>query len=127
MHAGVDEYTIRLDGIRFRARHGVSDSERQLPQDFLVTVDVSLPVSVLPQGDHLRDVFDYDRLASLVVEVGTSQAFRLLETLGQRLIERIFDATPATRASISVTKSRPPTDASVEGVTVTLIAQRPRS
>lgn len=127
MQPGVDEYTIRLDGIRFRARHGVSDSERQLPQDFLATVDVSLPVSVLPVGDHLRDVFDYDRLASLVVEVGTSQAFRLLESLAQRLIERIFEATPATRASISVTKSRPPTDASVDSVTVTLIAQRPRS
>ena len=34
----VREYKIRLDGIRFRGKHGVSDSERDLPQDFLLVV-----------------------------------------------------------------------------------------
>ena len=118
------EYRIRLEGIRFRGRHGVSDSERDLPQDFLVTVDVTLPVSVLPAGDHIRDVFDYDRLATLVVEEGTRKSCRLLEILAQRVIERVLEDTPATRVAVSVTKSRPPTTSSVDTVSVELVGSR---
>jgi dihydroneopterin aldolase len=118
------EYRIRLDGIRFLGHHGVSDSERDLPQDFLVTVDVSLPATVLPGGDHFRDVFDYDRLATMVVEEGTKKSCRLLETLARRVIERVLEDTPATRVAVSVTKSRPPTNSSVDAVSVELVGRR---
>ncbi len=118
------DYTIRLEGIRFRAKHGVSDSERELPQDFLVSVEVRLPGETLPSSDHLRDVFDYDRVASLVVEEGTKQAFRLLEILAQRVIERIFADTPAVKVTVAVTKSRPPTRSSVDSVSVELTSRR---
>ena len=124
MTFAVAEYNIRVEGIRFRGKHGVSDSERDLPQDFLVTVDVTLPVSVLPQGDHMRDVFDYDRVSSLVVEVGTGQPCRLLETLARRVIEKVLEGTPATRVAVSVTKQRPPTTHSVDTVAVELVAHR---
>lgn len=118
------DYKIRLDGIRFRGRHGVSDAERDLPQDFLVTLQVALPTSSLPEADSYRDVFDYDRLASLVVEEGTGQQCKLLETLAQRVIARILRDTPVTWVSVSVTKSRPPTHASVDSVSVELVARR---
>lgn len=118
------EYKIRLTGVRFRARHGVTDSERELPQDFLADVEITLPTAALPGTDQLRDVFDYDRFASLIVEVGTSQAFRLLESLGARVIERVLEATPATRVCVSITKLRPPTTSSVDAVSVELVGRR---
>jgi len=123
VHA-VTEYRLRLDGIRFRGHHGVSDSERALPQDFLVSLEAHLPLGVLPSGDAIADVFNYDRLATLVVEEGTRQKCRLLETLAQRVIARILADTPATRVSVAVTKSRPPTRSSVDSVTVELRATR---
>ena len=122
--AVVREYRIRLEGIRFRGTHGVSDSERDLPQDFLVSLELWLPASVLPSTDQLKHVFDYDRVASLVVEEGTKQAYKLLEILAQRLLERLLTDTPATRASVSITKSHPPTRASVDAVSVELVATR---
>ena len=123
VHA-VTEYRLRLDGIRFRGHHGVSDSERALPQDFLVSLEAHLPLGVLPSGDAIADVFNYDRLATLVVEEGTRQKCRLLETLAQRVIARVLADTPATRVSVAVTKSRPPTRSSVDSVTVELRATR---
>ncbi len=120
----VREYKIRLDGIRFRGKHGVSDSERDLPQDFLVNVELALPVSVLPQADQMKDVFDYDGVASLVVDEGTNRTYRLLETFAQRLLERLLRETPATRARVSVQKSRPPTRCSVDSAAVELVAER---
>ena len=120
----VNEYTVRLESIRFRGKHGVSRSERSLPQDFRVTVEVSLPVSCLPPTDNVAEVFDYDRISTIVVDEGTKQQCKLLETLGQRLISRIFADTPATRVVVAVTKSHPPTVASVDSVVVTLASQR---
>ncbi len=116
----VDTYSIRLEGIRFRARHGASDAERYLLQDFVVDLEVSLPVALLPDSDERHCVYDYDALASLVVDEGTSNSYKLLETLAQRLLERLLRTTPATRATVRLRKFGPPTTASVDTVAIEL-------
>src|SRR4051812_24045893 len=95
MASETSAYRIRLEGIRFRARHGASRAERDLPQDFVVDLEVELPVSLLPRSDTRARVFDYDALASIVVDEGTRVSYKLLETLGERLITRILADTPA--------------------------------
>jgi len=120
----VETYRIRLEGIRFRAHHGVSKAERGLPQDFVVNVEVALPVSSLPRTDSLAKVFDYDGLASLVVDEGTRVSYKLLETLGERIISRVLADTPAVAVTVQVKKFGPPTNASVDAVSVELVAKR---
>jgi dihydroneopterin aldolase len=124
MPPSIQVYRIRLEGIRFRARHGVSRAERDLPQDFVVHLDVTLPVSALPKTDSRARVFDYDKLANLVVDEGTSGSYKLLETLGERLIARILRDTPATSVTVQVKKFGPPTAASVDAVSVELSTER---
>ncbi len=124
MSASVETYRIRLEGIRFRARHGASRAERDLPQDFVVHLDVFLPVALLPRSDSRARVFDYDQLASLVVDEGTRVSYKLLETLAERLIERVLADTPATSVSVQVKKFGPPTSASVDAVAVELTGRR---
>jgi 7,8-dihydroneopterin aldolase/epimerase/oxygenase len=120
----VREYRIRIDGVRFRSRHGASASERRLPQDFVVGVELSLPAAKLPRSDDRRDVVDYDRLASAVVEEGTARSCRLLETLARRIADRLFAVSPATSVRVVVTKHRPPTSSSVEAASVELTVSR---
>jgi dihydroneopterin aldolase len=120
----VRDYSIRLDGVRFRSRHGASVSERRLPQDFVVRVDLSLPPAALPARDERREVVDYDRIASVIVDEGTSGSCRLLETLAKRIVERIFADFPATSVRIIITKARPPTSMSVEAASVELLVSR---
>lgn len=124
MPPSIQVYRIRLEGIRFRARHGVSRAERDLPQDFVVHLDVTLPVSALPKTDSRARVFDYDKLANLVVDEGTSGSYKLLETLGERLISRVLKDTPAIGVTVQVKKFGPPTAASVDAVSVELSAER---
>jgi dihydroneopterin aldolase len=127
MSSTVESYRIRLAGIRFRARHGASRAERDLPQDFVVDLDVTLPVGALPRADSRARVFDYDRLASLVVEEGTSASYKLLETLAERLITRILEGTPASAVTVQVKKFGPPTSVSVDAVSVELTGRRDSS
>ena len=116
----VDHYRIRLDGIRFRARHGASDAERYLLQDFVVDLEVALPVGKLPDDDERSCVYDYDTLASLVVDEGTHTSYKLLETLARRLLERVLAETPALSATVRLRKFGPPTAASVDTVAIEL-------
>jgi 7,8-dihydroneopterin aldolase/epimerase/oxygenase len=120
----VRDYRIRLDSVRFRSKHGASMSERRLPQDFVATVELSLPTEALPANDDRRDVVDYDRIASAIVSEGTSRSCRLLETLAKRIVERIFAEFPATSVRIAITKPRPPTSSSVEAAAVELLISR---
>jgi 7,8-dihydroneopterin aldolase/epimerase/oxygenase len=124
MPAQVETYRIRLESIRFRARHGASRAERDLPQDFVVHLDVVLPVALLPRADTRARVFDYDKLASLVVDEGTRVSYKLLETLAERLIERVLADTPAVSVTVQVKKFGPPTTASVDAVAVELTGRR---
>ena len=120
----VATYKIRLQNIRFRARHGALRAERDLPRDFVVDVTVELPVSALPRTDSLSRVFDYEKIATIVVDEGTTKTYKLLETLAQRLIERMLEETPADSVTIEVRKFAPPTSASVDMFSVELSARR---
>jgi len=124
MPAQVETYRIHLEGIRFRARHGASRAERDLPQDFVVHLDVVLPVALLPRADTRARVFDYDKLANLVVDEGTRVSYKLLETLAERVIERVLADTPAVSVTVQVKKFGPPTTASVDAVSVELTGRR---
>lgn len=118
------QYRMRLEGIRFRGRHGASRAERGLPQDFVVDLEVSLPLRELPRRDCRSGVFDYDALASLVVEEGTRGSCKLLETLARRLLERVLSDTPALAATVRLRKFGPPTRASVDTVAIELAGER---
>lgn len=120
----IQTYTIRVDGIRFRAKHGVSRAERDLPQDFVVHLAVELPVGSLPRADTRARVFDYDKLSNLVVEAGTSASYKLLETLAERIIGRVLDDTPAVSVTVQVKKFGPPTSVSVDAVAIELMARK---
>ena len=124
MSPRISSYRISLDGIRFRARHGASDAERYLLQDFVVDLTVTLPVERLPEEDERRQVYDYDELASLVVEEGTRTSYRLLETLARRLLEQVLERTPALSAQVRLRKFGPPTTASVDTVAIELSGSR---
>jgi dihydroneopterin aldolase len=118
------EYTLRLHAVRFRAKLGASHSERALPQEIVVDVELTLPVSAFPKRDVRRDAVDYGAVADIIVEEGGAESYRLLETYAQRLIERLLRETPALRARVSATKLRVPTSHSVDRAVVELVADR---
>src|SRR6516164_6973449 len=114
------EYTLRLHGVRFRANLGASHSERSLPQEIVVDVELTLPVAAFPKRDLRRDAVDYGRVADMVVEEGLAEPYRLLETFAQRLVGRLFRETPALRVRVATTKLRVPTSHSVDRAVVEL-------
>ncbi len=120
----LEAYTLRVDGIRFRANLGASHSERSLPQEIVVDVELTLPLTALPKRDRRPDAVDYDAVAGLVVEQGLAERYRLLETYVQRVLERLMEATPATKIRVAATKLRMPTMHNVDRAVVEMVATR---
>ena len=87
-------------------------------------MELVLPTSSVPAAHERDEVVDYDRIASAIVDEGTSRSCRLLETLAKRVIERLFRECPATSVRIVITKARPPKLSSVESVSVELSVGR---
>ena len=87
-------------------------------------LEVELPIALLPRTDARARVFDYDRLASLVVEAGTSASYKLLETLAERIIARVLEDTPALCVTVQVKKFGPPTSVSVDSASVELSGKK---
>lgn len=123
----IEDYTLRLRGIRFRTHLGASHSERALPQEIVVDVDLTLPVAALPARDRRRDVVDYDAIAGLVVQEGQAERYHLLETYTRRLVERLLAETPAVVVRVSAAKARVPTKHDVGLAVVELSARRPEA
>jgi 7,8-dihydroneopterin aldolase/epimerase/oxygenase len=120
----VTEYTLRLHSIRFRTNLGASRSERDIPQEIVVDVELTLPITALPKRDLRRDAVDYGVIADLVVEEGLRDQYHLLETYAQRLVDRLLAETPALRVRVGATKLRVPTTHSVDRAVVELVATR---
>ncbi len=120
----ISGYTLRLQGVRFRANIGASAAERSIPQDLVVDVDLELPVAALPKRDAKRDVIDYDRVVRVVVEVGLAEPYRLIEVYVQRVLERLLTETPALRVRVAATKSRVPSTYSTDLAAVELVGVR---
>jgi dihydroneopterin aldolase len=109
---------ITLHGIQFYAYHGVHGEERRLGQRFLVDVELNVDVSAAASRDDVSSAVDYSQVHAVVVEIGTGQQFRLLETLATRIASTLLDRFPIRGVTVRATKPAPALVGVLAGVTV---------
>lgn len=114
----VEASYIRLEGLRFRALHGVMPQERQVGGDFLVTLRVGYPLAVAMASDDVKDTLDYAALYRLV-EREMLLPSNLLEHVAGRIAETIEKAFPQVSSiDLTLTKLNPPMGADCQGASV---------
>jgi len=114
----VEASYIRLEGLRFRALHGVMPQERQVGGDFLVTLRVGYPLAVAMASDDVKDTLDYAALYRLV-EREMLLPSKLLEHVAGRIAEAIEKAFPQVSSiDLTLTKLNPPMGADCQGTSV---------
>ena len=114
----VEASYIRLEGLRFRALHGVMPQERQVGGDFLVTLRVGYPLAIAMASDDVKDTLDYAALYRLV-EREMLIPSKLLEHVAGRIAEAIEKAFPQVSSiDLTLTKLNPPMGADCQGASV---------
>jgi dihydroneopterin aldolase len=109
---------ILLHGIQFYGYHGVYDEERRLGQRFLVDVELRLDVSGAASDDDVSATVDYGQVQAVVLEIGTGQRFKLLETLATRIASAILGRFPVREVTVRATKPAPALPGVLSGVSV---------
>ena len=112
--------TIRLKNIKIYAYHGCLVEEEKIGSDYLVNLSVKADLSRAASTDKLGDTVDYVHLQEIVKREMAKRS-KLLESVGQRIIDAIFNQIPMARAvQVTVSKVNPPIGGDVAEVSVTM-------
>jgi len=112
---------IILKGIQFYGYHGVSEPEREVGQKYAVDIEVFHDLEKAGKTDDLNETIDYAEIFNLVVEIGTSKKFLLIETLAQKIADAILERFPIDAVLVGVKKLTPPIAGMLEYAGVEII------
>jgi len=115
---------IRLKNIKIYAFHGCLAEEGKIGSNYLVNLSIRANLSDAAKSDELIDTVDYVHLQKIVKEQMSVRS-KLLENVGLRIIDAIFEQVPlVNNIKITVAKVNPPIGGDVAEVSVTMVSER---
>ncbi|WP_299121293.1 dihydroneopterin aldolase [uncultured Winogradskyella sp.] len=115
---------IKVENIRMFAHHGCLKEETAIGSDYRVDLEVKADLSSSAESDNLNDTVDYVFLNKVVREEMLKPS-KLLETVAQRILNRIFNEDKlVSKAIVAVSKINPPIGGDVEMVTIKISQKR---
>jgi dihydroneopterin aldolase len=99
---------VFLKQMSFYGYHGVFPEENRLGQRFLVDVEMVADLQEAGQTDDLRKTIDYSKIYEMVKTEVEGKPYRLLETLAERIAQRILSHELVQEVRVRVTKPEPP-------------------
>lgn len=109
---------IRMKGIEFVGVHGATDMERIRHQRFSVDLVLELPLAKVAKTDRIEDAADYRDLGHMVIRIGTTAKYHLLEALAGHIADEVQNRWPQAKVSVTVKKMSPPVDFAVQSIEV---------
>ncbi|MGW8122947.1 dihydroneopterin aldolase [Roseivirga echinicomitans] len=99
---------VALEGMEFYAYHGFYEEERKIGNRYTIDLEVTTDFSKAAKQDDLSGTIDYVQLYE-VVKSEMEKSAKLLEKLGQEIIDRIFiEFSAVSEIKVSVSKHNPP-------------------
>ena len=95
---------IALEGMVFSGRHGVRPAERAEPQEFKVDVKVDADLAAPGSSDRVEDTVDYRQIYAIAKGVIEGESAKLIETLAQRIADRVLELPRVATVSVRVAK-----------------------
>ena len=95
---------IELEGMVFSGRHGVRPAEREEPQEFKVDIKVGADLAAPGRSDRVEDTVDYRQIYAIAKSVIEGESAKLIETLAQRIAERVLELDTVATVSVRVAK-----------------------
>ena len=109
---------IRISQIDCPARVGVSAEERTSAQHLSIDVEFLIDARKPARSDSIADAIDYSKVAAVVAQVCANQPYHLIETIAERIAERVLAEFPTPGTKVLVRKTSPPMKPSANHVSV---------
>lgn len=99
---------VKIRNIEFQGNHGATAGERRSARRFQVDVDLTLSMARAMETDRLVDTVNYKDVCELIVEIGSSRPYRLLEALAGAMLGGIRERWPSATVELELRKLHPP-------------------
>jgi len=119
---------LSLLGMRFEARHGVLDWEKETAQPFEVDLVLHVDLARAAERDELAATVNYAELHELARVIVEGPSFDLIEALAGAIARAALDTTdPAIvdAVEVRVRKPKAPIDGAFDTVEAALMRRRP--
>ena len=115
---------IALENMEFHAFHGCLEHEQLLGNTFIVSVCMELDTSLAGATDELVHTLNYQQVYD-VVKVQMDIPSKLIEHVGQRIADTLFNTFPQIQGlEVRLSKMNPPLGGKVDRVTIELTKKR---
>lgn len=111
---------IRLEGLRVFGRHGVFAHERENGQDFVVDLTLFVRADTAARSDDVTDTVHYGEVAEAVAQIVAGEPVNLIETLAQRIADRVLAFSGVQIVRVTVHKPQAPIAQEFADVSVTI-------
>ena len=109
---------IYIRNMRLHAYHGVLPQEREVGNDYVITLSVDYPIAKAADSDNVADTMSYADAADIIHREMAIQS-NLLENVAMRIARAILTAyTEATEVTVDIMKVAPPMTADCDGAGV---------
>ena len=99
---------ILVEGIAFYGHHGVGEAEQAVGGRYRVDLVLFRDLAAAGRSDRLEDTTNYADVVRLVVDVGTTRRFHLIEALAAAMAGEVLARTAVDGVTVRVTKLHPP-------------------
>lgn len=115
---------LKLKNMTFHAYHGVWDEERQIGQRFEVDVELKMDVRKAAKTDRLKDTIDLYKVFAEVESVIEGEKYLLVETMAERVAQRILEKFTPSEIRVRVRKPHAPIKGIQDGIEVEIVRSR---
>ncbi len=115
---------IILRELRFYGYHGVFEAERKIGQEFIINLEVSLPLKKAGLTDRLENSLDYAGVYDTVGAIVTGEPLLLLETLAERIAAAVLANELVESVEVRVRKPNPPLPGITGGVEICICRKK---
>jgi dihydroneopterin aldolase len=114
-------YTIKIDGMEFRAAHGCYDTEQHVGGNFVVDIALDVEDNGASAADDMALTVNYVEVYGIVREQMAVPS-RIIENAAERIIEAVRARfVQVKRVEVALAKLAPPLGGKAAKVSVTLV------
>ncbi len=110
---------ISIDDITCYAHHGVLPGERELGQEFEISLELGTDFSGI-KADRIEEAIDYRQAIDMVKDIVCGEPCRLLETLAERIAHALLQLPGILEVEVEIRKPNPPIPGVKGGVGVSI-------
>ena len=96
--------TIHIDNLSMRGKHGVSDNERNVEQEFLVTIKLATDTRWATESDMLSDTIDYSKVRAMAQNIIEGESCYLIERLAEKIALELLMNERVMSAEVTIKK-----------------------